>query len=125
VVRGSPGHAGDRRVVELLDSYSAHLCEEPREISETMKIDMLLVPAGSTDMLPPWDCSARRVLKAIRHGLCRCEGAGQLLRQARWPDVWAGLSSAAPRRAGGVRDESGLGALAGMRERGRCGVGGW
>jgi hypothetical protein len=105
MVRSWPGHAIDMRVVELLDSYSAHRCEEPPEISETMKIDMLLVPAGSTDMLPPWDCSACRALKAIRHGLCRCEGAGQLLQQARWPGVWAGLGGAAPRRAGGVRDE--------------------
>jgi hypothetical protein len=91
--------------VELLDSYRALRCEGLPEISETMKIDMPLVPAGSTHMLPPWDCSACRVLKAIRHSLCRCEGAGQPAHQAGWLDVWAGLGSAAPRKAGGVRDE--------------------
>jgi hypothetical protein len=47
-VRGRPRYADGRRIVLLLDSYSAHRCEEVRCIAEMLKIDLVFVPAGCT-----------------------------------------------------------------------------
>jgi hypothetical protein len=68
------GHG--RRIVQLLDSYAADKCEEVREIAETPAINQVVVPAGCTDALQPWNPYVFGAFKAIYHRLYRCEVVG-------------------------------------------------
>ena len=76
-VRGQPRFACGRRIVLLLDSYSAHRCDEVRRFAEGLRIDLVFVPAGCTDALQPCDRYVFGAFKAIYHRYYRCEVEGR------------------------------------------------
>jgi hypothetical protein len=71
-LRELPQYADQSRPVHLIpDTFSAHRCQEVREVARSLNIVMHFIPTGATDSMQPLDRYVFGAMKASCRRVCR------------------------------------------------------